>query len=170
MYYPQWVSIKQRAPFDARARLPLRAQLGLAAFHVELAAEEGAAAVLPWWALLEADAPPLQHQQEMSQEVPPQEMVLQVPPQQLSVLHAKRVLCQIAETNANRELSRRAMRAINTLRLAQHEARSGDGGGGHALRLMAFDEAFSPRNLVLIGAALNATVQEESVGKVVSAV
>jgi len=133
-------------------------------------AEEGAAAVLPWWALLEADAPPLQHQQEMSQEVPPQEMVLQVPPQQLSVLHAKRVLCQIAETNANRELSRRAMRAINTLRLAQHEARSGDGGGGHALRLMAFDEAFSPRNLVLIGAALNATVREESVGKVVSAV
>ena len=66
----------------------------------------------------------------------------------------KRVLCQLAETNANRDLSRRAMRVVNILRLAQHE-RGGARGGERAaapLRLMAFDEAYSPRNLVLVGA------------------
>ena len=65
----------------------------------------------------------------------------------------KRVLCQLAETNGNRELSRRAMRVVNTLRLAQHE-RAGEGASAAApaLRLMAFDEAYSPRNLVLVGA------------------
>ena len=59
-------------------------------------------------------------------------------------------LCRLAESADDRGVAERSMHSVNALRLRRLQTRGGYGGG---VGLLAFNPAFSPRNLVLQGEA-----------------